>query len=164
MAGLFKSRPTFNRAQTDDSKAPVELSSIQASKQDLAVEGTDGLASLEKDGAPEVLPTEAAQRGVRDVESITLTWSKWTLCAVFLKYVSTKIRHDDLVLTRYLVQHLDALLHQRLPVVSSVFIASLRHKQLRDACPLEHHLRCCGCHDRRPLHPVGENYGCLGPS
>lgn len=33
------------------------------------------------------LPTEDAQRGVKDFEAVTLTWSKSTLIAVFIKYV-----------------------------------------------------------------------------
>lgn len=31
-------------------------------------------------------PTEDAQKGVKEVEAVTLTWSKPTLIAVFIKY------------------------------------------------------------------------------
>jgi hypothetical protein len=33
------------------------------------------------------LPSEELQRGVKDVEAVTLSWSKKTLVAVFIKYV-----------------------------------------------------------------------------
>lgn len=40
------------------------------------------------DGPKIELPTEDAQKGVKDVEAVTLTWSKTTLIAVFAKYVN----------------------------------------------------------------------------
>lgn len=47
---------------------------------------------LEADGLPrkdaDDLPTENAQAGVQDVEAVTLTWSKPSLIAVFILYVS----------------------------------------------------------------------------
>lgn len=41
-----------------------------------------------RDESPSKLPSEDLQRGVRQVEAVTLAWSKWSLIAVFLKYVS----------------------------------------------------------------------------
>lgn len=42
--------------------------------------------SVNDESQPEQLATDA-QRGVQDVEAVTLTWSKPTLIAVFIKYV-----------------------------------------------------------------------------
>lgn len=36
---------------------------------------------------PEKVPAEPLQVGVQDVEAITMSWSKGTLIAVFIKYV-----------------------------------------------------------------------------
>ena len=53
-----------------------------------------------RDGAPSTdssaeshgpLPARDAQRGVQDVEAVTLTWSKGTLIAVFIKYVRSVV-------------------------------------------------------------------------
>lgn len=35
------------------------------------------------------LPNEETQRGVQDIEAVTLSWSKASLIAVFLKYDAT---------------------------------------------------------------------------
>lgn len=38
------------------------------------------------------LPDENAQKGVQDVEAVTLSWSKSALIAVFIKYVQSTMR------------------------------------------------------------------------
>lgn len=43
------------------------------------------------------LPTEDAQQGVKDVEAVTLTWSKTTLIAVFIKYVLISHTTNDIL-------------------------------------------------------------------
>lgn len=51
-----------------------------------AVLATDTEATNNENGDPQTqFPTEEAQRGVQDVEAVTLTWSKLTLIAIFLK-------------------------------------------------------------------------------
>lgn len=40
-------------------------------------------------------PTENAQKGVKEVEAVTLTWSKTTLIAVFVKYVFVYCAAND---------------------------------------------------------------------
>lgn len=51
------------------------------------------------------LPAEDAQQGVKDFEAVTLTWSKTTLIAVFLKYIFFIPYLSFMVLTfpRYIV-------------------------------------------------------------
>ena len=52
--------------------------------------GSQGPVSTADDEKPEPeLPSEDAQQGVHDVEAVTLSWSRGTLIAVFLKYVSS---------------------------------------------------------------------------
>jgi hypothetical protein len=41
-------------------------------------------------------PHENLQRGVQQVEAVTIAWSKWSLIAVFLKYVVVAPRHHCL--------------------------------------------------------------------
>lgn len=47
-----------------------------------AAVGEDGVAHGKDDRID-----EDAQRGVRQVEAVTLTWSKWSLIALFIKFV-----------------------------------------------------------------------------
>lgn len=95
MAIFARLRPGFRRATTDTpgtTTPPIELSTTEYGKRDSAVaEGVAG--SNSSDGAApqaesaEEVPGEELQHGVKDVEAVTLTWSKWALIAVFCKYV-----------------------------------------------------------------------------
>ncbi|KAH0493342.1 hypothetical protein TgHK011_000016 [Trichoderma gracile] len=52
---------------------------------DTAVLATDPAAATDDNGGPQIdFPNEEAQRGVQAVEAVTLTWSKWTLIAIYL--------------------------------------------------------------------------------
>lgn len=42
-------------------------------------------------GARDSIPNRNTQRGVQDVEAVTLTWSKGTLIAMFIKYVGKQL-------------------------------------------------------------------------
>lgn len=57
------------------------------------------------DDSKQELPAEDAQQGVKDFEAVTLTWSKATLIAVFLKYIFFTPYLPFMVLTfpRYIV-------------------------------------------------------------
>ncbi|KAK4093834.1 hypothetical protein Purlil1_2168 [Purpureocillium lilacinum] len=82
MAGFSKFRPGFRRAATDAAPEPVVIQELTKDENGDAVETQNGATG--PNGEPlEVVPSEDAQRGVRDVEAVTLTWSKKTLAAVF---------------------------------------------------------------------------------
>jgi hypothetical protein len=55
-------------------------------------ETRDNVSDAEMHSVPVVdhdnqMPNPNAQRGVQDMEAAALAWSKWTLLAIFLKYV-----------------------------------------------------------------------------
>lgn len=81
-----KLRPRFLRQAVEepDSTLPTTDVALGEDKTAAATSSTQDPASLNKD--PE-LPTEDAQRGVQQVEAVTLTWSKKSLVAVFILYV-----------------------------------------------------------------------------
>ena len=86
MAGFSKFRPGFRRAATDAAPEPVVIQELTKDENGDAVETQNGATG--PNGEPlEVVPSEDAQRGVRDVEAVPLTWSKKTLAAVFVWYV-----------------------------------------------------------------------------
>ena len=74
MTALSKFRAGFRRTTTDDADLSMETSTVQPEKQDPVIESA----------APSESNVEL-QRGVQDVESVTLNWSKWSLIAVLIK-------------------------------------------------------------------------------
>ena len=87
MAFSSKLRAAFHRASIDDvSPVSVEVNEkTEESKGDNAVAATAPDTKEEDENSD--LPTTDAQRGVHDVEAVTLTWTKTTLVAVFMKCV-----------------------------------------------------------------------------
>lgn len=87
MGKLPNFRNTFRRTTTDDTINQVATAPAEESKTDpTTVES--GTADKEAvDPQSEELPGEDLQRGVHDVEAVTLSWSKVSLIAVFIKYV-----------------------------------------------------------------------------
>ncbi|KAJ9151333.1 Siderophore iron transporter mirB [Pleurostoma richardsiae] len=82
MVALNRLRTAFRRTTTDDGLTPVVMDTVGDNKVNPVTEGTTGVDSP---GEPQPeLPAEDAQRGVHDVEAVTLTWSKASLIAVFL--------------------------------------------------------------------------------
>ncbi|KAL4804591.1 major facilitator superfamily-domain-containing protein [Aspergillus unguis] len=73
-------RSAFRRQNTQESVTPVAVDTTQESKTDPSPESGNDLVNPE-DAA---VPTEDAQRGVQDVEAVTMTWTKGTLIAVFV--------------------------------------------------------------------------------
>jgi hypothetical protein len=101
MALFSKIQSAFGRRATDDGvdSVPVELvgEKKDEGRQDPISEGNEknredpafGTTGTDSnDEQQDQLPTQDAQRGVHDVEAVTLTWTKTTLVAVFLKYVA----------------------------------------------------------------------------
>ncbi|KAF5016373.1 hypothetical protein F66182_11964, partial [Fusarium sp. NRRL 66182] len=82
MGKLPNFRNTFRRTTTDDTINQVATAPAGENKTDPAtVEG----ASENKEARylPDELPGEDFQRGVQDVEAVTLSWSKVSIIAVF---------------------------------------------------------------------------------
>lgn len=80
-------RTTFRRQTTDGAVTQVEVSTTENKKQDTV---TDGAAAENNVSDTEErtmeMPEEDVQRGVKDMEAMTQSWSKWALIAVFMKY------------------------------------------------------------------------------
>ena len=82
MAVRSRLRAAFRRRNTDETEAPVAVTSEQQNKVDPSPEVGPAVDLA----APEdVVPAEDAQRGVQDVEAVTLSWSKRSLIMVFVK-------------------------------------------------------------------------------
>ncbi|OJJ86656.1 putative MFS siderophore iron transporter [Aspergillus glaucus CBS 516.65] len=75
-------RAAFSRQTTDDDVTSVNRSTVVDNKQE------DAAGNVPADHVPDETqpnaPTEGAQRGVHNVEAVTLTWSKKSLIAVFI--------------------------------------------------------------------------------
>ena len=83
MAKSAEFRPGYTRTTTDD----ISMANTSPTQQnDRTADSTanDNVDERYKDDLPE----PGLQRGVQDVESVTSTWSKKMLIAVFLKHVS----------------------------------------------------------------------------
>lgn len=141
MALYPKIRSVFGRRATDDGVDSVAVDTVDEKKdggrQDPIIEGNEknsedpAIGTTGTDSNDELqqeLPAQDAQRGVHDVEAVTLTWTKTTLVAVFLKYVAIHTAN-------YLQgpsnsarqQHLVTLLCQRIPILDSLQLAPLCH-------------------------------------
>lgn len=85
MSLLSRFRPGFRRTSTDlNDEASATKDANSAEK----APGTNTEAAVAEDGDAQGndRPNEDAQRGVRMVEAVTLTWSKRALIAIFIKY------------------------------------------------------------------------------
>ena len=80
-----KLRDALRRTTTDNTEKSVAVNTLEVNEKNPV---TDDTTADNSDGAlqPE-LPGEELQRGVQEVEAVTLTWSKTMLVAVFFKYV-----------------------------------------------------------------------------
>ncbi|KAJ5373181.1 hypothetical protein N7517_005187 [Penicillium concentricum] len=76
--GTSRFRSAFRRSSTQESVTQVAMATDSEKKSELP---TEAVAVANADN-PEV-PTEAAQQGVKDVEAMTLSWTKTMLIAVF---------------------------------------------------------------------------------
>jgi hypothetical protein len=130
MASLLKAlrlRPAEEKGR-NPAVADVDVEGDRTEK-DRAVDDAAVVDSADSDR-----PGEDLQRGVQEVEAVTLAWSKATLIGVFFKYVvppSPSGRRQDQWLTlaaRF--QHLAALPRQRFSVRDPRQLAPLRHERL----------------------------------
>lgn len=128
MGKLPSFRNTFRRTTTDDTINQVATAPAEENKTDPATVES-GPASKEAGDLQEELPGEDLQRGVQDVEAVTLSWSKASLIAVFAKYVLSHL----VCFVSYcycnansVQQHLVAVLCQCIPIIDSPEFDSLR--------------------------------------
>jgi hypothetical protein len=85
-------RAGFRRKVTEDEVPTVPMTGLSSDEKNPAVTGTDDtIAPSSAAGEPagddlekDIVPTEDAQRGVQQVEAVTLTWTKPYLIAVFI--------------------------------------------------------------------------------
>lgn len=81
MDGLSKIRSVFHRKAAEDADSPAVTTTVEENKHGV---GSPDDANVENDPKFEELVSEDAQRGVQNVEAVTLTWSKNSLIAVFI--------------------------------------------------------------------------------
>lgn len=161
MAVFPKLRDAFRRTATDDDAVtPVAVSMVEDNEKGPVTDDT--AASNGSDEPQAELPSEDAQRGVKEVEAVTLTWSKKTLIAVFLKYVFVLAADRVYPANSIPLQYLAALFRQCIPILDSLQLAPLCHERVRIPLAVERHLHCRECHVRCNVHPSVENHGRLG--
>lgn len=89
MGALARFRPGFRRTATLDESPSVTMDEMSSGKNP-AVYGTDAISPTSANGEPAVeepdknIIAEDAQRGVAQVEAVTITWTKPHLIAVFM--------------------------------------------------------------------------------
>lgn len=90
MGKLPSFRNIFHRTTTDDTINQVAMAPAEENKTD-PTNVESGPTSKEAGDLQAELPGEDLQRGVQDVEAVTLSWSKASLIAVFIKYVVSRM-------------------------------------------------------------------------
>lgn len=79
-------RTVFSRVSTDQ-VASLSAQQPNPENEEKTPDTTENLSSdVMNEGLKYEVPTEGLQHGVSDAEAVTLTWSKTTLIAVFIKY------------------------------------------------------------------------------
>lgn len=90
MSGLSKFRAPFRRTPTDNAVPSVAMTNLEEDKtvredDKEAARATEGAVPSNSDNEHHLdRPSADLQRGVQDVEAVTLTWTKTTLIAVFI--------------------------------------------------------------------------------
>lgn len=89
MAVASKFSSVFRRQNTEDTTPSVDMATTEEPKMETSVDGATAEKNQSADEQGSGIPpiSEDLQQGVRDVAAITRTWSRWTLAAVFMKYV-----------------------------------------------------------------------------
>lgn len=120
MGKLPNLRGTFRRTTTDDTVNQVSITTAEDSKTD-PVNVEDGPAGKDAAELQSEVPGEDLQHGVQDVEAITLSWSKASLIAIFLKYAFfyTLVRSSIIIAMLMLMfpQYLVTVLCQCIPII-----------------------------------------------
>ena len=80
--GVSRFRSAFRRSSTKESVTPVAVSTVGEKNGEIPTDTETAMPATAEN--PEV-PTEDTQQGVKDVEAVTLSWTKTMLIAVFVK-------------------------------------------------------------------------------
>jgi hypothetical protein len=80
--GIARFRTAFRRSSTQESVTPVAVSTAGEKNGQLPADAETAMPATADN--PEV-PTEDTQLGVKEVEAVTLSWTKTMLIAVFAK-------------------------------------------------------------------------------
>lgn len=81
---FLKLRAALRPTPADNTVTSFAVNTVDVNEKNPAT--NDTTARNSNDEPQPELPSEELQRGVQNVEAVTLTWSKTTLVAVFLKY------------------------------------------------------------------------------
>ena len=80
--GVSRLRSAFRRSSTQESVVPVAVTANGEKNQDIPQDAESAMPATAENPA---VPTEDTQQGVKDLEAVTLSWSKTTLILVFAK-------------------------------------------------------------------------------
>lgn len=94
MAPFSRFRPKFLQNTIEDEGTSTPMTNPPSDKNNSNISGTNDAISpnngndepAAEQAEKDVLPTEDAQRGVQQVEAVTLTWTKPYLITVFILY------------------------------------------------------------------------------
>lgn len=157
-----KLRAASGRTPSDNTVTSAAVNTVEVNEKNPAIDYT---TAGNNNGEPQPeLPSEELQRGVQNVEAVTLAWSKKTLVAVFLKYVfvlRTDIPYVHLA-DNIPLQYMVTLFRQRIPVLNSLQLAPIHHERFRIPLAAECRIHCRKCHVSRSIHSFSENFGRLG--
>lgn len=160
---FLKLRAALRRTPTptDNASTSAAVNTVEVNEKNSA---TDHTTAGNSNGEPQTeLPSEELQRGVQDVEAVTITWSKTTLVAVFLKYVFNLITDPYAYLANnILLQYMATLFRQRIPILNSLQLTPVHHERIRISFAAECRIHCRKCHVSRSIYSFGKNYGRLG--
>ncbi|CAG8041732.1 unnamed protein product [Penicillium olsonii] len=78
--GVSRLRSAFRRSSTQESVVPVAVTANGEKNQDIPQDAESAMPATAENPA---VPTEDTQQGVKDLEAVTLSWSKTTLILVF---------------------------------------------------------------------------------
>ncbi len=94
MAVLSNIKAAFGRGEDAKAPAPADQPAGEKTEKEIAVD--EAAVSSDPDH-----PDDDLQRGVQQVEAVTLSWSKATLIGVFIKYVAAFLPPSALRLNWY---------------------------------------------------------------
>jgi hypothetical protein len=130
MAIFSRFRAAVRRASTED----VDVNVSASEKKEIELDALDAESITPTKGKEETpqleRPSEDVQRGVQEVEAVTLTWSRATLIAVFIKYgfglsahavCRANIFFDSIWLLYFVNAMQSSILSNLLPYVTSDF-------------------------------------------
>lgn len=80
--GVSRLRTAFRRSSTQESVTPVAVTAVGEKNHEIPHDAESAMPATPEN--PE-LPTEDTQQGVKELEAVTLSWTKTTLIAVFVK-------------------------------------------------------------------------------